>query len=249
MRVDVVGNVNEVRTIDIAGRSVVVIDVLRTTSTIVTALAYNAAAVIAVETVPQAKQMVVKDCIRGGERFDKKITGFEAGNSPYEYMTEDIVDKTIILTTTDGTRALIKASRAKHVLAGSFLNVRAVAAALCELQRDVLLLCAGDQDEFALEDGLCAGCIIEELHRQSFSPIQLNDLGMVLHQAVSQCRESIPDLVRLSSGGQRLEKLGSVHDIAYCCQFNLLDCVPEMGEGNRMHRYRGVRGGKIIKSL
>lgn len=82
MRVDVVGNVNEVRTIDIAGRSAVVIDVLCTTSTIVTALAYDASAVIAVETVPQAKQMEVKDCIRGGERFDKKITGFEVGNSP-----------------------------------------------------------------------------------------------------------------------------------------------------------------------
>ncbi|PQP82176.1 2-phosphosulfolactate phosphatase [Paenibacillus sp. PCH8] len=249
MRVDVVGNVNEVRTIDIAGRSAVVIDVLRTTSTIVTALAYDAAAVIAVETVPQAKQLTGKDYIRGGERFDKKITGFEAGNSPYEYMTEGIADKTIILTTTDGTRALIKASRAKHVLAGSFLNVQAVAAVLCELQRDVLLLCAGDQDEFALEDGLCAGCIIDELHRQSHSAIQLNDLGMVLHQAVSQCRESIPDLVRISSGGRRLEKLGKAHDIAYCSQLNLLDCVPEMGEGNRIHPYRGIRGGKLFNSL
>ena len=249
MRVDVVGNVNELRTIDVAGRSAVVIDVLCTTSTIVTALAYDAAAVIAVETVPQAKQMEMKDCIRGGERFDKKITGFEVGNSPYEYMTEGVADKTIILTTTDGTRALIKASKAKHVLAGSFLNVQAVAAVLCELQRDVLLLCAGTQDEFALEDGLCAGCIIEELHRQSYSPIQLNDLGIVLHQAVSQCRDSIPDMMRISSGGRRLEKLGRVHDISYCSQLNLLDCVPEMGEGNRMAPYRGIRGEKIFKSL
>ncbi len=249
MRVDVVGNVNEVRTIDIAGRSAVVIDVLCTTSTIVTALAYDASAVIAVETVPQAKQMEVKDCIRGGERFDKKITGFEAGNSPYEYMTVGIADKTIILTTTDGTRALIKASRAKHVLAGSFLNVRAIAAVLCELQRDVLLLCAGNQDEFALEDALCAGCIIDELQRQSCSPIQLNDLGTVLHQAVSQCQENIPDLVQRSVSGRRLEKLGRLHDISYCSQLNLLDCVPEMGEGNRMQPYRGIRGGKMFKLM
>ncbi|WP_458460736.1 2-phosphosulfolactate phosphatase [Paenibacillus sp.] len=249
MRVDVVGNVNEVRTMDIAGRSAVVIDVLCTTSTIVTALAYDASAVIAVETVPQARHMEMKDCIRGGERFDKRITGFEVGNSPYEYMTEDIADKTIILTTTDGTRALIKASRAKHVLAGSLLNVKAVATVLCELQRDVLLLCAGNQDDFALEDGLCAGCIIEELHQQSYSPIQLNDLGMVLHQAVSQCQDSIPDMVRVSSGGRRLEKLGRVHDISYCSQLNLLDCVPEMGVGNRMQPYRGIRGGKIFKLL
>ncbi|WKL02819.1 2-phosphosulfolactate phosphatase [Paenibacillus amylolyticus] len=102
-----------------------------------------------------------------------KITGFEVGNSPYEYMTAGIADKTIILTTTDGTRALIKASKGKHVFAGSFLNVQAVAAALCELQRDVLLLCAGNQDEFALEDGLCAGCIIDELHVNPVLPSNL----------------------------------------------------------------------------
>ena len=81
MQVDVVGNVNEVRRIDIAGRSAVVIDVLRTTSTIVTALAYDAAGVIPVETVPQAKQMTVKDSIRGGSG-STKIAGFEVGNSP-----------------------------------------------------------------------------------------------------------------------------------------------------------------------
>jgi 2-phosphosulfolactate phosphatase len=96
---------------------------------------------------------------------------------------------------------------------------------------------------------LCAGCIIEELHRQSYSPIQLNDLGIVLHQAVSQCLDSIPDMMRISSGGRRLEKLGRVHDISYCSQLNLLDCVPEMGEGNRMVPYQGIRGEKIFKLL
>ncbi|MFJ2044322.1 MULTISPECIES: 2-phosphosulfolactate phosphatase [unclassified Paenibacillus] len=249
MRVDVVGNVNEVRRMDIAGRCVVVIDVLRTTSTIVTALAYDAADVIAVETVPQAKQLNVKDAIRGGERFDKKITGFEVGNSPYEYMTPNIAGKTIILTTTDGTRALIKASKARHVFAGSFLNVKAVAAVLCELRRDILLLCAGDQDEFALEDGLCAGSIIEELYRQSPFPIMLNDLGLALHQAATHAEDKLPDLVRVSAGGRRLERLGRMHDVTYCTQLNLLDCVPEMGEGNRMQPFRGTRKEPLFKLL
>ncbi|WP_434750452.1 2-phosphosulfolactate phosphatase [Paenibacillus amylolyticus] len=249
MRVDVVGNVNEVRTIDIEGRSVVVIDVLRTTSTIVTALAHQAAGVIAAETVPQAKRMEVRNSIRGGERFDKKITGFEAGNSPYEYMSPDIAHKVIILTTTDGTRALIKASRARHILAGALLNAKAVASALIELQRDVLLLCAGEQDEFALEDGLCAGCIIEELYRQTRSPLQLNDLGIILHQAVSQCQDRITDLVRTSSSAQRLDKLGKMHDVTYCSQLNLLDCVPEMRGGNELKPYRKLRGGHMCKQL
>ncbi|WP_342551802.1 2-phosphosulfolactate phosphatase [Paenibacillus sp. FSL R7-0652] len=249
MRVDVVGSVNEVRTIDIEGRSVVVIDVLRTTSTIVTALAHQAAGVIAAETVPQAKQMMVRNSIRGGERFDKKITGFDAGNSPYEYMSSDIAHKMIILTTTDGTRALIKATKARHVLAGSFLNVKAVAAALIELQRDILLLCAGEQDDFALEDGLCAGCIIEELYRQTRSPLQLNDLGIILHQAVSQCQDRISDLVRTSSSARKLDQLGEMHDVAYCSQLNLLDCVPEMREGNQLMPYRKSRGGRICSRL
>ena len=249
MRVDVVGNVNEVRTIDIEGRSVVVIDVLQTTSTIVTALAHHAAGVIATETVPQAKQLEVRNSIRGGERFDKKIIGFEAGNSPYEYMSDDIAHKIIILTTTDGTRALIKASKAKHILAGSFLNVKAVATALIELQRDILLLCAGEQDDFALEDGLCAGCIIEELYRQTHSSLQLNDLGIILHQAASQCQDRITDLVRTSSSARRLDKLGRMHDVTYCSQLNLLDCVPEMREGNELKPYRKLRGGHMCKRL
>lgn len=238
MRIDVVGNVNELRTVDLEGRSVVVIDVLRTTSTIVTALAHHAAGVIATETVPQAKQMMVGNSIRGGERFDKKINGFEVGNSPYEYMSSDIAHKVIILTTTDGTRALIKASRARHILAGAMLNVRAVATALLELQRNVLLLCAGEQDEFALEDGLCAGYIIEELYRHSNSPLELNDLGIILHQAVSSCHDHIADLIRTSSSARRLDKLGKMHDVTYCSQLNLLDCVPEMREGCELKPYR-----------
>lgn len=238
MQVDVIGNVDEVRKMDIAGRSVVVIDVLRTTSTIVTALAFNAAAVVAVETVPMAKQLDLKDCIRGGERFGKKLAGFETGNSPYEYMTEDIAGKTVVLTTTDGTRALIKAVGAKHVLAGAFLNVNAVASALGSLRKDVLLLCAGHQGEFALEDGLCAGMIIGAMKDQTPCALRLNDLGMVLYQASLQCEGKLFELIRASAGAKSLERQGRLPDISYCVQTNLLDCVPEMDASHPLQLFR-----------
>ncbi|GAK39899.1 hypothetical protein TCA2_2388 [Paenibacillus sp. TCA20] len=235
MRIDVVASVSEVRSEDLVHRSAVVIDVFRTSSTIVTALAHGAACVIPVETVPQAKQLQYEDMILGGERFCKKITGFDAGNSPLEYTKELIHGKNVILTTTSGTRALIKASKALTVFSASFLNARACAEILVHLDRDVVLLCAGSQDRFALEDGLCAGMLIDDLKHMTQQHVRSNDLGITVHQAYLHNKDQLKKIVYEGNEAKRLIKQGHALDVDYCLEMNSSSIVPVL-ESNQVIR-------------
>lgn len=229
MHIDVIANVGESRVIDLANRTVIVIDVLRATSTIVTALANGAIGVVPVETVGQAKQCSTSEDLLGGERYCKKITGFHAGNSPFEYIGEHIRGKRIVMTTTNGTRAIQKAVRADHILAGSFLNAHACAQAAVQLRKDVALLCAGTQDTYALEDGLCAGLLVHELMQASShapSSITTNDLGSTLLSAYLFHENNLLQALTNSASGKRLIKLGFERDIAYCASINTVPLVP-----------------------
>lgn len=229
MHIDVIASVSEARAIDLTNRTVIVIDVLRATSTIVTALANGARGVVPVETVGQAKLCSAPEDMLGGERFCKKITGFHMGNSPYEYMNEDIRGKRIIMTTTNGTRAIQKAIRAEHILAGSLLNARACAQAAALMRKDVALLCAGTQDTFALEDGLCAGLLVHEL-MQTVSDraytVSTNDLGSMSMSAYLYHEQRILPALQNCASGKRLTKLGFAKDIEYCSLVNSIALVP-----------------------
>ncbi|MCM3784122.1 2-phosphosulfolactate phosphatase [Neobacillus mesonae] len=226
MRIDVVASVSEIRSEDLVHRSAVVIDVFRTSSTIVTALAQGAACVIPVETVPQAKQLQYNDMFRGGERFCKKISGFDAGNSPLEYKRELVQGKNVIMTTTSGTRALIKANKAETVFSAAFLNAKACAEALIYLDRDIVLLCAGSQDRFALEDGLCAGMLIDFVKQMTKQQIRSNDLGMTVYLAYLYSKSQLKETLYESSEAKRLIKQGHESDVNYCLGINQIPLVP-----------------------
>ncbi|MGZ9586144.1 2-phosphosulfolactate phosphatase [Paenibacillus marinisediminis] len=229
MHIDVIASVGESRVIDLTHRTVIVIDALRATSTIVTALAHGALGVVPVETVGQAKQCCEPDDVLGGERFCKKIAGFHVGNSPFEYMNEEIRGKRIVMTTTNGTRAIQKAIRAERILAGSFLNARACAQAAWNLRKDVALLCAGTQDTFALEDGLCAGLLLHELMKtaeSSSDSVTTNDLGSMSMSAYLHHEANLYEVLLNSSSGRRLSKLGYTKDIEYCSTVNSISLVP-----------------------
>lgn len=229
MHIDVIANVGETRMIDLANRTVIVIDVLRATSTIITALAHGATGVVPVETVGQAKQCSTAEDLLGGERYCKKITGFHAGNSPFEYTGDHIAGKRIVMTTTNGTRAIQKAARADHILAGSFINARACAQAAVSLRKDIALLCAGTQDTFALEDGLCAGLLVHELMQTAPLPsstVTANDLGTTLLSAYLYHEHNLLHVLSNCASGKRLIKLGFERDIAYCASINTVPLVP-----------------------
>lgn len=226
MQVDVIPTVNEARSDDLLQKTVIVIDVLRATSTIVTALAHHCSAVIPVETVNQAKQLQQPDDWLGGERHCKKIPGFHCGNSPSEYTSPELSGKRIIMTTTNGTRAIHKCQRAYRTIAGSLLNAEACAKAAFALKRDVVIVCAGTSDEFCLEDGLCAGLFIRYLQQLSEEHLETNDLGAAMKLAYNHAAERLEETLFESASGKRLCKLGLQSDVSFCAQLNRYDLVP-----------------------
>ncbi|WP_127586046.1 2-phosphosulfolactate phosphatase [Paenibacillus koleovorans] len=245
MQIHVIPSVIEARSDDFVYKTVIVIDVLRATSTIVTALAHGASGIVPVETVQQAKQQQEPDDWLGGERFCKKIAGFHLGNSPLEFQGPDVAGRRIILTTTNGTRAIQKSLRAESVLAGSLLNVEAAARRAAELRREIAIVCSGTQDEFCLEDGLCAGALVEELVRKTGAEqLEVNDFGLAMRQAYLSCHDDLPTALLASASGRKLCKLGNRDDVLYCAQLNRHPIVPQL-HGTVMTATTGSHGSSI----
>jgi 2-phosphosulfolactate phosphatase len=232
MQIDVIATIGEARSDEFLHKTVIVIDVLRATSTMITALQHGCQSIIPVETVLQAKELYRQGDLLGGERFCKKINGFDYGNSPTEYTHNDILGKRLILTTTNGTRGIQKSSKAEHLLAGALLNGKACAEAAALLKRDVVILCAGTQDVFALEDGLCAGQLIEEITSLlSASLVSVGDFGIAMHSSYLQLKNDLPEVLLHSANGKRLSKLGFRSDVTYCAQKDITDLVPSFHGG------------------
>jgi len=170
---------------DLAGRAVVVIDALRATTTIVTALANGAKAVIPAATSEEAVRLasnLEKDgVLLAGERRSLKIAGFALGNSPREMVPAAVRGKTIVLATTNGTPALVAAQDGDPVLVGAPVNFRALAArarALLVERGALIIICAGRERQFALEDAYTAGRLIRAV-KQGIRKLDLNDAARV----------------------------------------------------------------------
>ena len=226
----VIPSVQEASADDLVGKTAVVIDVLRSTSTMITALASGCAGIIPVETVCQAKELQTDGVYIGGERNGRKIPGFDYGNSPFEYMSPELRGKVVVMTTTNGTRAIQKASRASHVIAAALLNGRAAAARSLAFRRDIVIVCAGTKDRFSLEDGLCAGFLIHEIERITGERPDLDDMGMAMRSAYLEVRDRITEEIMASRNGKRLIKAGLREEVIYCSQANVLDVVPVLEE-------------------
>ena len=144
--------------------TVVVIDVLRWSTSVVTALANGATHIEAFAEPEQAAARAREiDALTAGERDSHIIPGFDLGNSPHEYSAERVKGRVICSTTTNGTNALLAAVGAKHVFVGAFVNLVPTAAAALATGEDITIVCAGQAGEEALEDTACAGAIIEWL--------------------------------------------------------------------------------------
>ena len=142
---------------------VVVIDVLRATSAICAAFHNGIKSIIPVATIEEAREYKAKGYLVGAERKGQIVEGFDFGNSPYSYMNEALRGKEVVLTTTNGTKALDVAKDADTVVVGSLNNLDALCEWLAEQDKNILCLCSGWQDKFNLEDTICAGAISEYL--------------------------------------------------------------------------------------
>lgn len=228
MRIEVISSVNEARADRFTHRTAIVIDVLRATSTMVTALSAGAASIYPVETVLEARTLQRQGYTLAGERFCRKIPGFELGNSPEDFTPEVVEGRRLVLTTTNGTRAIHKAMRADFVLSAALLNASACARSAMELRRDVVLLCAGCHDDFALEDGLCAGLIIDRMQALSSTSIDVDDFGTAMQGFYQSSKERITEILKGSSSGKRLIKMGFSRDIDRCAQVDTSSIVPKL---------------------
>ncbi|SDW53018.1 2-phosphosulfolactate phosphatase [Marininema mesophilum] len=225
MKICVLSSVDELHSKILPHKTVVIIDVFRASSSIVTAFSAGAAWIRPAETVTEARELVQKGELTGGERFGKPIEGFNLGNSPSEYTTDLIRDKGIVMTTTNGTRSLLKAAKAEGILIGCFLNASACANSIQELHRDTLLLCAGTRGQFSLEDGMAAGMIIHQLSHLN-SSLQLDDLSYALLHSWTSSQHRLREVLSQSQSGRRLISRGLEQDVIDCLKVDSLPIVP-----------------------
>jgi 2-phosphosulfolactate phosphatase len=196
----------------------IVVDVLRATSTIAQALASGYERVLCCSEIEDARALRAElpDSLLGGERNAVRVEGFEVGASPREFL--EARARTLILSTTNGTRAILEtARRCDRVLLGSLLNLSAVAAAV--EADDVVVVCAGFQGGFALDDAYCAGRIVQLLE------VERTDAAIAADLLARAFPTALDGLNARTYGPPGLEQ-----DIAYCAQEDLLDVVPQLTE-------------------
>lgn len=205
-----------------AGYTCVVFDILRATTTIVTALYSGASRVVPVSTIEEAiayKRERNPRVLLGGERNGDPIPSFDLGNSPREYL--HVQAREIVITTTNGTVALKACEGADHLLAASFLNMTATANWLkTKMPEKLRILCAGTFDAFALEDALAAGCLLEKLHPKEDC---LCDASLALLELFSRSKDRWREWLRSSKNAKALQRAGRSADIDFAL---LLDSSP-----------------------
>jgi 2-phosphosulfolactate phosphatase len=212
-------------------QTAVVVDVLRATSTIVAALAAGARCIYPVtgtdEAIRLASSLGREDTLLCGERKGHKVPGFDLGNSPLEFTPEGVGGMRLVMSTTNGTRALHAAAGARRVIAASLLNLEAVTATVRGAE-DLVVVCAGREDRFALEDAVCAGLILEKVLEGSENP-RLDDSARA---ALTLARAIAPDAAFLGGveGGRALLEIGMGADVEHCARRDLYAIVPEMQE-------------------
>lgn len=209
---------------DIRHSAVVIIDVLRATSTIATALHNGAAQVIPVASVERCIQLGESlQAITAGERDGIIAPGLQQGNSPFEYPPEFIRGKTLVLTTTNGTRLLHMAAAAAEILTGSFPNLSSVCAYLQHRQLPVVLACAGWKDRINLEDTLFAGAVVSRL--RPFFRVDC-DAALIAESLYRQSRQDLFAAISRATHFHRLSRFGLEKDIHYCLTEDIAPALP-----------------------
>lgn len=205
--------------------TVVIIDIFRATSSICYGIQNGAEAIIPVSEVEECAAYREKggDYLLAAERNGEVVAGFDFGNSPFSYTAEKVAGKTVVLTTTNGTHALHLSRSAKRVLIGSFLNITALCNYLRDREGNILLVCAGWQNNFNLEDTLFAGAVIELLKDSGYT---LDDPAIAANDLFQIGRNDISKYLSKTSHGERLRKLGIEKDIEFCLQIDLTTAIP-----------------------
>ena len=217
------------------GKTVVVVDVLRASSTIVHACENGVERIIPVASVEDATKLLPtldrKKTLMGGERDGMPIEGFDLGNSPMEYASKVVKGKTLIFSTSNGTVAITRSASAKEIVLGCFLNLSAVAThVISSRAKKVAVLCAGDLGRLSLEDFVCGGYLVDRIVDGTRASMVLND-GAVAARTLARALSNVGEVVRSSSHGLHLAELGFEADLEFCSKIDKYGTVPIVADG------------------
>jgi len=204
---------------------VVVIDILRATSCMVTGLAHGISEILPVATLEESATYGLMGYITAAERNGLKMEGFDLDNSPFSYMDPVLFGKKICVTTTNGTKAIIQSASAKKVIIGSFLNLKTVCDYLYIRGLNVILLCAGWKGQVNAEDTIFAGAVLCCL-KESF---QIgNDSALIAKDLYNLHKDRMFEYLKDTSHFQRLSRLNIHKDIEFCLQHSIYECLPRL---------------------
>ena len=206
-------------------RTVVIVDILRATSCLVTAFAHGAERIVPFAGQEECRQMKSRGYITSGERDGKKVDGFDKGNSPFEYMGTEVRGKKIAFTTTNGTLAIEKSKLAREVIIGSFLNLSSVIKYLLFSHNNILVVCAGWKGKVNLEDTLFAGALVEKL-KNHIEPDC--DAPLAAQHLYNIAKANMVDYLKNSSHVKRLNRLNIHKDIEFCLTTDQYTVVPKL---------------------
>lgn len=208
----------------------VVIDVLRATTAICTAIHSGVNSIIPVSTIEEATEYKKNGYIVAAERGGEIVDGFDLGNSPYSYMSDDLKGKDVVLTTTNGTKAINIASDRDIVVIGSLVNLDVLCTWLINQHEDVLIVGSGWKDKFNLEDTICAGAIADQLIDSGKFRAE-EDSTIAAKFIYRSAKDNMFSFLKASSHRRRLRRLNLNEDVKFCLNPNTISCIPILKEG------------------
>ncbi len=233
MKIDLSFNAGQFDELQLREKNVIVLDVLRASSTITVALNNGAREIIPVASIESAVKisgsLFGEVTLRGGERNGKTIEGFNLGNSPLEYSEAAVKGKSIIYCTTNGSIAMAKSRYARTLAVASFINLTATTDFIRNENKDFLFICAGRANtvgNFSLEDAVCAGMMIQNLLKAESLEIELSDSAKAAHVLFKSFGRSILKMLKTSEHGKYLIEIGFAEDLKICAQVDSVPVLP-----------------------
>lgn len=209
---------------DLQDKICIVLDIFRASSTITKALHNGCIAVkpIADIEATRAEKLLEPQTLLAGERQSIKIAGFDLGNSPLEFTAEQVCGRAIAMNTSNGTKAILACSKAYKVLIGAFINAEATVEIARSSGRDIVIVCAGTEGEFSIEDSLCAGYMVKLLVGDGYKVSDTAYASMLMYERTA---DNLEIHAGRSANGKRLYSIGLAEDVRYCLTRNYLKTV------------------------
>jgi 2-phosphosulfolactate phosphatase len=213
---------------DLKGKIAIVVDILRATSSMVTAFAHGISKIKPVSSVDECKKFKSNGYMAAAERDGMTVEGFDFGNSPFSYMDEKVKGKLLAFTTTNGTLAIERSKNADELIIGSFLNLQAIIDYITAKNNDVIIVCAGWKGDFNLEDTLFAGALVEE----TWGKYKVErDSSLAARILYNEAKSDLFGFLKQSSHFNRLNHLNIFRDVEHCLTLNVYNVLPMFDNG------------------